>query len=62
VVTHPFAVEVTDWVAKVVEVAEILLGEGSKQTNGSKGLIAAAKQIPANAGTVRSFISSDKLD
>ena len=63
VATHPFAEEVDDRVVDVVTVAEIWLGEESKQTNGSNGLMmAAAKQAPANAGKVRSFISRDELD
>ena len=62
VVAHPLVEEVADWVADVVAVAETLLGEGSKQIKGSKGLIAAAKQTPANAGKVRSFICRDELD
>ena len=57
-VAHAFAEEVIDWVAEdEVEIMEIVVGEESKQTKGSKGLIAAARQNPANAGKVRSFIS-----
>jgi hypothetical protein len=60
VVAHPFAEEVTDWVVEdEIEVTEILVGEESKQIKGSKGLIAAARQTPANAGKVRSFIRRD---